>query len=96
MIDATADTEVRAYGENGSTFIQWKGTNVCMDLVCLCGEGHHIDATFAYAVKCSACGRTLVLGSAVSVREARPDEDYPYALTGTAESDTPDPEGTDQ
>ena len=33
-------------------FIQWKGTNVCMDCFCVCGEDMHIDSSFAYAVMC--------------------------------------------
>jgi hypothetical protein len=38
-------------------WIQWKGTNVCMDIHCSCGESTHIDAEFLYHVKCGACGR---------------------------------------
>lgn len=36
-------------------FIQWKGTDVCMDLHCECGQHIHIDAEFAYAVQCVKC-----------------------------------------
>jgi hypothetical protein len=36
-------------------WIQWKGTNVCMDVYCACGTGFHIDAEFAYHVKCPEC-----------------------------------------
>ena len=38
-------------------WIQWKGTDVCMDIHCECGKLTHIDADFLYHVKCSACGR---------------------------------------
>ena len=37
-------------------WIQWKGTDVCMDVRCKCGEYSHIDADFAYYVKCPKCG----------------------------------------
>ena len=37
-------------------WIQWKGTNVCMDVYCECGTHFHIDAYFAYHVKCPKCG----------------------------------------
>lgn len=37
-------------------WIQWKGTDVCMDVHCKCGCLSHIDATFAYFVKCAECG----------------------------------------
>jgi len=36
-------------------WIQWKGTDVCMDVYCECGEHFHIDADFAYYVKCPVC-----------------------------------------
>ena len=36
-------------------WIQWKGTNVCMDIHCRCGEISHIDAEFCYYVKCPYC-----------------------------------------
>lgn len=62
----------RTYGEPGSTFIQWKGTEVCMDVCCPCGERFHLDATFAYAARCPSCKRVLVFGTEVSV-EVDPD-----------------------
>jgi len=36
-------------------WIQWKGTNVCMDVHCKCGYHSHIDVDFAYAVECPNC-----------------------------------------
>ena len=38
-------------------FIQWQGTDVCMDVHCVCGEGGHVDAEFTFSVKCGRCGR---------------------------------------
>lgn len=38
-----------------SVFIQWKGTDVCMDFYCECGAHCHFDGDFAYAVKCPHC-----------------------------------------
>lgn len=67
-------------GEPGSTFIRWKGTDVCMDVICLCGNGHHIDGYFAYAFECPDCGKTMVLGSQVSVREDTTGEHIGKAL----------------
>ena len=37
-------------------WVQWKGTDVCMDIYCECGCHSHIDAEFAYSVKCPSCG----------------------------------------
>lgn len=36
-------------------WIQWKGTDVCMDIHCKCGFHGHVDAEFAYFVKCLEC-----------------------------------------
>lgn len=49
--------------------IQWKGTDVCMDVLCSCGEDGHIDGMFAYNYKCLACGRGWILGFNVGLTE---------------------------
>lgn len=56
--------------ENGTPFgwIQWKGTNVCMDFHCECGEMGHVDAEFAYAIKCGACGALYEMSGFVEVK----------------------------
>ena len=36
-------------------WIQWKGTDVCMDVHCKCGYLSHIDGEFTYYVKCPKC-----------------------------------------
>ena len=36
-------------------FVQWKGTDVCMDFYCDCGAHCHFDGYFADAVKCPHC-----------------------------------------
>lgn len=38
-------------------WIQWKGTDVCMDIHCSCGCHSHVDKDFTYYVKCPKCGR---------------------------------------
>ena len=43
--------------EAPSAFIQWKGTDVCMDVYCSCGAHVHVDADFTYAVQCGECGK---------------------------------------
>jgi hypothetical protein len=37
-------------------YMQWKGTDACLDFYCDCGVKSHLDAYGAYAVKCPACG----------------------------------------
>ena len=50
-------------------WIQWKGTDVCMDVRCKCGETTHLDADFAYLIQCGACGRMYWPNSHVSLLE---------------------------
>jgi hypothetical protein len=38
-----------------NAFIQWKGTDVCMDFTCECGAEGHIDGYFAHVVECPSC-----------------------------------------
>lgn len=41
--------------------VQWKGTDVCLDWECECGSDWHVDAYFAYSVKCKDCGNVYAL-----------------------------------
>ena len=36
-------------------WIQWKGTNVCIDIECACGAHLHHDGDFMYHVQCGRC-----------------------------------------
>jgi hypothetical protein len=36
-------------------WIQWKGTDVCMDVFCKCGHSFHIDSDFTYNIECPKC-----------------------------------------
>ena len=56
------------------TFIQWKGTDVCMDFHCKCGEHMHFDCDFLYHVKCCNCGEVYKIGSRVSATPVTPEE----------------------
>ena len=49
-------------------WIQWKGTDVCMDMHCSCGQLGHIDAEFAYFYEC-VCGKRYAIGSVVKLIE---------------------------
>jgi len=47
-------------------WIQWKGTQVCIDLHCACGTHGHLDVDFMmYQVKCTDCGQHYAVGSNV-------------------------------
>ena len=49
--------------------INWGQTWACMRCYCVCGEQCHIDGTCAYAVKCSACGRTYEMEEVIGMRQ---------------------------
>lgn len=61
-------------GTDAGTFIQWKSTDVCLDLRCPCGVATHFDGFFAYVVQCCGCGALYELGTAVLAVRRRPDE----------------------
>lgn len=48
--------DLDAQHNEASAFIQWKGTDVCMDFRCECGASGHFDGFSAYVVKCPDCG----------------------------------------
>ncbi len=48
-------------------WIQWKGTNVCIDLHCKCGHHGHYDGDFLYFYQCPACGAKYALGQNVKL-----------------------------
>ena len=46
-------------------WLQWKGTDVCMDVYCICGRHSHIDCDFTYNIKCPYCGRVYMVNGHV-------------------------------
>jgi len=47
----------------GDSFIQWKGTDVCIDLYCPdCGEHYHHDGDFMYYLQCPYCNNIYAVG----------------------------------
>jgi DNA-directed RNA polymerase subunit RPC12/RpoP len=55
-------------------WIQWKGTNVCMDVYCSCGKHGHIDQDFTYHYKCLACGKLFDIAGYVRLIEVPEEE----------------------
>ncbi|BAK52839.1 hypothetical protein F373_gp027 [Bacillus phage SP-10] len=49
--------------------IQWKGTDVCMDVYCKCGYHGHIDEYFVYHVRCPKCKRVYACNAWVELKE---------------------------
>jgi hypothetical protein len=50
-------------------FIQWKGTEVCLDFRCECGAVGHIDGMFVYAVRCAECGKSFSMPHTIQLVE---------------------------
>lgn len=55
-------------------FIQYKGTDICMDFHCSCGDYGHIDAEFAYFIKCNSCGAIFEMPWHVYPRQLSEEE----------------------
>ena len=51
-------------------FIQWKGTDLCMDFHCECGAHCHFDGMFAYTVQCPHCSTVWEMPQTVVPRKA--------------------------
>ena len=58
--------------ERPDAFIQWKGTDACIDVYCTCGEQFHFDGYFAYELTCGACGQTYELPNTLRVHPVEP------------------------
>lgn len=52
-------------GSDASMFIQWKGTDLCMDFHCECGRHSHIHGMFGYVIECVGCGALYEMGTQV-------------------------------
>lgn len=48
-------------------WLQWKGTDACVDLYCECGHHAHVDAEFLYAWRCSQCGQVYGLCAVIQL-----------------------------
>jgi hypothetical protein len=61
-----------------TTFIQWKGTDLCMDFNCpKCGAHSHFDGDFAYAIECGNCNAQFRMPSEIGplLVEIKPGEE---------------------
>ena len=76
----------RVYEEGDPTpdgphgWLQWKGTDACIDLRCVCGYHGHVDADFFYYYRCKECGARYAVGAHVRLVPLS-DADAEYAAT---------------
>lgn len=59
------------YLDHPHGWVQWKGTNVCMDIHCKCGKMSHVDAEFAYFVKCPYCKTVYMCNGHIELIEVK-------------------------
>jgi hypothetical protein len=82
---AVAHTTQQPYGTHPEprktrAFVQWKGTDVCLDFSCECGNGHgHYDGYFAYTIECPACHAVYEMPTTIYLRKCDGTE---YDRTG--------------
>jgi len=55
-------------------WIQWKGTDVCIDVHCSCGNHDHFDGEFFYLYECPKCHKKYSVGCNILLHELS-DED---------------------
>lgn len=65
-------------GSDAHMFIQWKGTDVCLDFHCPCGTHSHLDADFTYYVRCAGCGSIYQMGTQVIAKKVAPADLHPW------------------
>jgi hypothetical protein len=71
-------------------YIQWKGTDVCLDFHCECDAENdddfgHFDGFFAYHIKCSRCGRVYKLPTQLELTLVQAVESGPDPVVDTKE-----------
>ena len=58
----------------GDTHIQWKGTDVCIDIYCpKCKVHSHFDGDFMYYYRCPKCKTVFAMGTAIEMIELSPE-----------------------
>ena len=65
--------------ETADVFMQWKGTDACLDLNCDCGTSSHVDGLFAYYVRCPGCLSIYEMPHDLTARKINPATDGEYA-----------------
>lgn len=63
------------YDSISNGWIQFKGSDICMDIRCKCGYSSHIDAGFAYNVQCPSCFIIYMVNGHVELIELETEPD---------------------
>ena len=57
-------------------WIQWKGTDVCMDIHCECGKSSHVDNEFMYYVRCPYCKKIYFCNGHIQLIEIESPDNF--------------------
>ncbi len=55
-------------------WVQWKGTDVCMDIYCTCGYQDHFDGEFFYRFQCPKCKQIFAVGQNIKMIPLTPEQ----------------------
>jgi hypothetical protein len=66
----------RVSDQSPHVFVQWKGTDVCLDLYCACGTRLHFDGYHAYELTCGICNRVWELPAMLPLKEVTGESDH--------------------
>ncbi len=61
-------------------WIQWKGTDVCIDIHCICGFLSHFDGDFMYVIQCPICDRKYFVNGHIELIEIEDAEGHELKL----------------
>lgn len=69
-------------------WVQWKGTDVCIDIHCSCGVQGHIDGEFMYYVECKSCGQRYAVNGHVKLHPIAKGDENEQCLYKFADDET--------
>jgi hypothetical protein len=69
-IQQQIDDRFRKHADGeAESWVQWKGTDICVDLTCVCGADFHFDGMFLYYWRCMSCNRVYGMSPYVQAIE---------------------------
>lgn len=65
-------------GQESEVFIQYKGTDICLDFWCECGAEGHFDGFFCHSIRCHGCDTVWVLPHTIVLEKFDPTKHYEH------------------
>lgn len=76
--------------EQAAVFVQYKGTDICLDFHCICESEYpgsdfgHYDGYHAYALQCGRCGRIYEMPTNLTPKLVESTQYEPILIQETA------------